>query len=63
MKIGLYLCNIVEFTYRSRMLGEMQKFLYHLKDNKIERSPSSQDEPKFLMGGRGHKPSVIKFIS
>ena len=61
VKIGLYFCNIVAFTYRSRMLDEVQKCLNHLKDNIIECSPSSQGAPKIFNGG-GVGSNVTRYV-
>ena len=63
MKIGLYFCNVVAFTYRSRLLDEVQKCLNHLRDNIIERSPSSQGELRICNGGgRGGTDTEVIYI-
>ena len=53
MKIEIYFCNILAFTYRSRMLDEVQKCLNHLRDNIIERSPSNQGALRIFNGAGG----------
>jgi len=53
VKIGLYFCNFVAFTYGSRMLDKVQKCLNNWKDNIIERSPSNQGALRIFNGAGG----------